>query len=105
MYYPWLVTNTTVKDLLQLIQYCSNLCTDLSGKEPHRQVGVGKVVTSRSLGDIMVSTLAWNARDVGCRLNISLFHHPNNTALTRILYKLCTVWLLSLPCICTVKPL
>ena len=40
-------------------------CTDLSGKELHRQVGMGKMVTSVSLGGIMVSTLAWNARDVG----------------------------------------
>ena len=29
------------------------VCTDLTGKEPHRQVGVGSVV-------ILTSTLAWN---------------------------------------------
>ena len=41
------------------------VCTNLSGKEPHRQAGIGKVVTSGSLGDVMVSTLAQNARGVG----------------------------------------
>ena len=30
------------------------VCTDLSGKEPHRQVGV---VTSGSLGGVMVSVV------------------------------------------------
>ena len=40
------------------------VCTDLSGKELHRQVGVARVVTSRSLGGVIVSTLAWNARGV-----------------------------------------
>ena len=39
--------------------------TDLSGKESHRQGGVGKVVTLGNLGGIMVTTLAWNARGVG----------------------------------------
>ena len=33
--------------------------------EPYRQVGMGRVVTSGSLVGVMVSTLAWNARDVG----------------------------------------
>ena len=41
------------------------LCTDLSDKEFHRLVGVGTVVTSGSLCGVMVSTLGWNARDVG----------------------------------------
>ena len=41
------------------------VCTDLSCKEQHRQVGIGSVITSDSLGGEMVSTLAWNARDVG----------------------------------------
>ena len=31
--------------------------TDLSGKEPDRQVGVGMVVTPGSLGGVMASTL------------------------------------------------
>ena len=44
---------------------CVIVCTDLSGKEPHRQVGVGRVGTSGSLGGIIVSTLSQNARDLG----------------------------------------
>ena len=40
------------------------VCTDLSGKKPHGQVGMGIVMTSGSLGCIMFSTLAQNARDV-----------------------------------------
>ena len=39
--------------------------TDLSGIEPHRKGSMGRVVTSGSLGGLMVSTLALNARDVG----------------------------------------
>ena len=41
------------------------VCTDLSGKAPHREVGLGSMVTSVSLGGEMVSTLAQNASDVG----------------------------------------
>ena len=41
------------------------VCTHLSGKDPHRQVAVGKVVRSGSLGGVMISALAWNAREVG----------------------------------------
>ena len=40
------------------------VCTDLSAKTPPRQVGIGRVVTSGSLGGVMVSTLARSARDV-----------------------------------------
>ena len=40
------------------------VCTDLSGKEPQRPVGLGRVVTSGSLGGVKVSTLTWNARDL-----------------------------------------
>ena len=36
--------------------------TYLPGKEPHRQVGAGKVVASGSLAGAMVSTLARNVR-------------------------------------------
>ena len=41
------------------------VCTDLTDKEPHIRVDVGKVVTSGSLGESSVSTLAWNASNVG----------------------------------------
>ena len=40
------------------------VCSDLSGKGPHRQVVVGRVV-SGSLVRVMVSTLVWNARVMG----------------------------------------
>ena len=41
------------------------VCSGLSGKDPHRQVGVGRVAKSGSLGGVMVRILAWNvARDV-----------------------------------------
>ena len=36
-------------------------CSDLSSKEPQREVGVDRVMTSGSLGGVMV----WNTRDVG----------------------------------------
>ena len=52
--------------------------TDLSNKEPHRQVGVGRVVPSESLGGVMVNTLARNAEgvfDFYSKCNISHFHH------------------------------
>ena len=41
------------------------VCTDLSGKESHRQVGKGRMVTLANLGGLMVSTMAGNARDMG----------------------------------------
>ena len=40
------------------------VCTNLWGKDLHRQVGVGIVVTSGSRCGGFGSTLAWNARDV-----------------------------------------
>ena len=42
---------------------CST-CTDLLGKGLHTPVGGCRVVTSGSLGRVMVSTLAWNTIDV-----------------------------------------
>ena len=49
------------------------VCTDLWGKEPHKQVGMGMLVTS---GKPMLCTLAGNARDVGSIPIIStLFPH------------------------------
>ena len=44
---------------------CIVVCTDLWGKELHRQVGVGIVVTSGKPMWCNGSTLAWNAKDVG----------------------------------------
>ena len=40
-------------------------CTNLSTQEPHRRVGLGRVVTSSSLGGVMINTLARHAKDVG----------------------------------------
>ena len=31
---------------------------------PHKQIGMARVVTPGSLSDVMVSTLAWTARDI-----------------------------------------
>ena len=41
------------------------VCTDLSGKEPHSQVGVSMVIRSGSVCGVMVSTMVQKARDVG----------------------------------------
>ena len=40
------------------------VCTDHSGKKPQKQVSTGRM-RSGNLGGEMVSTLVWNARDVG----------------------------------------
>ena len=40
------------------------ISTDLSSKEPLRQVGMDRVVTSGRLGGIMATMLARNTRDV-----------------------------------------
>ena len=40
------------------------VCTVLSGKELHRQVGMGRVLTSESLGGVMVRTLSQMAREI-----------------------------------------
>ena len=71
--------------------------TDISDKELHRQVGVGRVVTSGSLGGVMVCTLVWNARDVGSTPALDFSSTPTiMVAMTMILYKLCAI-LLNLP--------
>ena len=40
------------------------VCTDFSGNAPHRQVGVGRMVISRSLCGLILDTLAGHARNV-----------------------------------------
>ena len=67
-------------------------CINLSGNKLHTHVGVDTV----SLGAVMDSTLAWNARDVGSIPALStiflIFITPTLlVAVTIILYKLCTV--------------
>ena len=59
--------------------------------EPYRQVGMGRLLTSICLDGVMVSMLIWNAIDVS---SIPIFFPPMTLgAMTRILYKLCAVWL------------
>ena len=41
------------------------VCTDLSGREPHRWVGLVRVVTAGNLGGVIVCRMANNARDMG----------------------------------------
>ena len=51
------------------------VCTDLSGRAPHRHVGGAGVVTTRILGGVIVSTLAQNARDVGSIPTLGVIFH------------------------------
>ena len=65
---------------------------------------MGRVVILVSICGVMVSTLAWNARDVGSipalGTEFGSFITPTTlVAVTMILYKLSAVWLLNLPCL------
>ena len=65
-------------------------CTDLSGKELHRQIAVCRVVTSGNLGGLMVTKLIQNARDVSSIITLGaifpIFITPETlVAMTRIL--------------------
>ena len=51
------------------------ICTEHSGEEPDRQAGVGSNVTSVSLGDVMVSTLTRNVRDVSSIPGLGTIFH------------------------------
>ena len=67
-------------------------------------MGVGVVVTSENLYGVMVRTRTRNAGDVGSNPVLStvfpIFITPTTlVAVTMIPYKLCTVWLLNLPCV------
>ena len=77
------------------------ICTDLSGKEPHRQVGVAKVVTSGSLDGVMVSPLAQNHKRCGfdshSRCNISHFHHPHDNSLLSMQINTCNFTFFNYP--------
>ena len=62
------------------------VCTDLSGKEPHGQVGVSNVMIFSEPSGVMVNMLTRNARDVGS-IHALLSMDPHNTcAMTRIMY-------------------
>ena len=80
------------------------VCTDLGGKDLHRQLGVGIVVMAASLGGVNGSTLARNARDVGFSPTLGkvfpiLITPTTLVAMTMILHKLRVVWLFNLPCV------
>ena len=77
--------------IIYIIIYISMIF--LPGKGPHKQVGMGRVVTSGSLGGVMFRTLAQNARDVGLIPTLGaifpIFITPTTlVSVTRILYKL-----------------
>ena len=62
-------------------------------QESHRQLSVGKMVTSRSLGGEMVSPLSWNLKDVGSNPDLGTIFLISITptrqvSLTKFLYKL-----------------
>ena len=83
------------------------VCTELWGKELYRQVGVGIVVISGSLCDaVLAQWLGMPGTWVESRSRhiISHFCDTHDTgSMTRILYKLCTVWLFNLPYVCICK--
>ena len=94
----------TSQNHVQQINSVVVVYTDLSGKKLHRQVCVGTVVTSGSLSSVIVSTPDQNAREVGAIPTLGaifpIFITPMKlVAVTMILYKLRTVWLLNLPCV------
>ena len=73
------------------------VCAYLSGKELHRQIGVGIVAKSGSQGDVMVSTLAWNTKNVRLISTLGTIFSIFITVSHWFLYKVCAVWLLNLP--------
>ena len=79
-------------------------CLELHYCNSKLQVGVGIVVTSGSLGGVMVSTLVWNTRDVASILILGTIFPIFITPMTLVavimnLYKLHAVWLLNVPCV------
>ena len=85
---------------------CIVVCTEPSGKKPRRRVYVGRVIISGSLCEVMVRTLAQNARDNGThscsRHNISHFQHIHNNGChdhDPVQARLHAAWLLNLHCV------
>ena len=87
-----------------IIIYVVN-CSDLPVKEPDRLIGVDRVMTLGSLGDISVSTPAQRCGFDSCfKCNISHFHHPFDPgSMTRIIDMLSAVCLLKPLCILICK--
>ena len=51
--------------LMAYARLCSvGVCTELSATEPHKQVGVVSMLTSGSIGGIIVRTLVWNGHEM-----------------------------------------
>ena len=44
------------------------VCADFSGKEPHEQLRMDRVIASEDLGDVMVSILAMEWEEVWVRI-------------------------------------
>ena len=84
------------------------VCTDLSGNNRHKQVGMSRVVTSGCLDGVIVSTLCWNASDDGLIPTLGAIFLNFLTPVTLVLMtricesKQCGIWLLNLPCVCKV---
>ena len=55
--------------------------TDLAGKETHRQVGVGKVIASGSLGCIVVNVLAPKRPDMWVQILLKAQYFPFSSSL------------------------
>ena len=51
-------------------------CTDLSGKEPPRQVGVNRVTQEGSICTAAVTLLTWNAKGIGSNHDLGLSKFP-----------------------------
>ena len=60
------------------------VCTNLSCKEPHRQVVVDRVMTSDSLGGVVVSTLALNSSSPALGVMFPIYHHLRDTVTSQI---------------------
>ena len=90
-------------DVLLLMRYIHIVvvCTNLSGREPDINVGVGRMMISGGLGGIVVSTLAQNASDVGSipalgEIFLIFITSMTLVAVAMILYILNALWLLNL---------
>ena len=76
--------------------------------QARRQAVVGRVVATGNLDGVMVSTLAQNARNMGSIPVLDAIFpifiiHKTVIAMTMILYRIHSVWLLNLSCVCICK--
>ena len=87
------------------IKFYRDECSILH-KEPHRQTGMDRVMTSGSLGGVMVSKQIQNAKDVCSMTSLDtmfpIFITPS-TLDAVIMILLCAVWVLNLPYVCLCK--